>query len=31
VLAAARGMECVEVDLAVLRGEREPDLKLFVA
>jgi endonuclease len=28
-LAAARGIECVEVDLAVLRGEREPDLKLF--
>ena len=31
VLAAARGIECVEVDLAVLRGEREPDLKLFAA
>jgi hypothetical protein len=31
VLAGARGIECVEVDLAVLRGEREPDLKLFVA
>jgi RecB family endonuclease NucS len=29
VLAAARGIECVEVDLAVLRGEREPDLRLF--
>jgi RecB family endonuclease NucS len=31
VLAGARGLECVEVDLAVLRGEREPDLRLFVA
>jgi endonuclease len=31
VLAAARGIECVEVDLAVLRGEREPDLRLFAA
>jgi endonuclease len=31
VLAGARGIQCVEVDLAVLRGEREPDLKLFVA
>ena len=31
VLAAARGIACVEVDLAVLRGEREPDLKLFAA
>jgi endonuclease len=31
VLAAARGIECVEVDLAVLRGEREPELKLFAA
>jgi RecB family endonuclease NucS len=30
-LAASRGIECVEVDLAVLRGEREPDLKLFAA
>jgi RecB family endonuclease NucS len=30
VLAEARGIECVEVDLAVLRGEREPDLTLFV-
>ena len=26
VLAEARGLACVEVDLAVLRGEREPDL-----
>ena len=31
VLAAARGIECVEVDLAVLRGDREPDLRLFAA
>ena len=31
VLAAARGIECVEVDLQVLRGEREPDLRLFAA
>ncbi len=31
VLAEARGIDCVEVDLAVLRGEREPELKLFVA
>jgi RecB family endonuclease NucS len=31
VLAAAREIDCVEVDLAVLRGEREPDLKLFAA
>ena len=28
-LAEGRGIECVEVDLAVLRGEREPDLTLF--
>ena len=31
VLAASRGIACVEVDLAVLRGEREPDLTLFAA
>ncbi len=31
VLAQARGIGCVEVDLAVLRGEREPDLTLFAA
>jgi RecB family endonuclease NucS len=31
VLAQARGLVCVEVDLAVLRGEREPDLTLFAA
>jgi len=28
-LAEARGIACVEVDLAVVRGEREPDLTLF--
>ena len=28
-LAAARGIACVEVDLALLRGEREPELTLF--
>jgi RecB family endonuclease NucS len=31
VLAGARDIACVEVDLAVLRGEREPDLRLFAA
>lgn len=31
VLARTRGIECVEVDLAILRGEREPDLRLFAA
>jgi endonuclease len=31
VLAEARGIGCVEVDLAVLRGERQPDLRLFAA
>jgi endonuclease len=31
VLAQARGIECVEVDLEVLRGEREPELRLFAA
>jgi endonuclease len=30
-LATSRGIDCVEVDLAVLRGEREPELKLFAA
>jgi len=30
-LAEARGIWCVEVDLAVLRGEREPELTLFSA
>src|SRR5215210_5901951 len=31
VLAEARGLACVQVDLAVLRGERDPDLTLFAA
>src|SRR3954469_13501594 len=31
VLAEARGLAWVEVDLAELRGEREPDLTLFLA
>jgi RecB family endonuclease NucS len=31
VLAESRGIDCVEVDLQVLRGEREPDLTLFAA
>jgi len=30
VLAESRGIACVEVDINVLRGEREPDLTLFV-
>ena len=30
-LAVSRGFRAVEVDLAVLRGEREPDLTLFAA
>ena len=30
-LAESRGISCVEVDPAVLRGEREPDLTLFAA
>ena len=29
VLAAARGIACVQVDLEVLRGERQPELTLF--
>jgi len=29
VLAESRGIACVEVELAVLRGEREPELTLF--
>src|SRR3954452_12767949 len=28
-LAESRGIRCVEVDLAVLRGDREPELTLF--
>jgi endonuclease len=31
VLAGARGIDCVVVDAEVLRGEREPELKLFAA
>ena len=31
VLAQGRGIDCVEVDLDVLRGEREPELTLFAA
>jgi RecB family endonuclease NucS len=31
VLAQGRGIGCVEVDLDVLRGEREPELTLFAA
>jgi len=31
VLAISRGIECVEVDPEILRGEREPDLRLFAA
>jgi RecB family endonuclease NucS len=30
-LAESRGLRCVEVDLALLRGEREPELTLFSA
>ena len=30
-LAESRGIQCVEVDLAVLRGLREPELTLFTA
>jgi RecB family endonuclease NucS len=31
VLAQARGVDCVEIDLELLRGEREPELRLFAA
>lgn len=31
VLAASRGIDCVEVDIEVLRGTREPELTLFAA
>jgi RecB family endonuclease NucS len=31
VLAESRSIGCVEVDMGVLRGEREPELKLFAA
>ena len=30
-LAESRGIRCVEVDLSLLRREREPDLTLFAA
>jgi hypothetical protein len=29
VLAGARGIACAEVDVEVLRGNREPELTLF--
>ena len=29
VLAESRGLEWVEVDIEILRGDREPDLTLF--
>ena len=31
VLAESRGIDCVEVDPLMLRGDREPDLTLFAA
>jgi endonuclease len=31
VLAQAQGIDCVEVDVEVLRGNREPELRLFAA
>ncbi|MGC2374729.1 MAG: endonuclease NucS [Solirubrobacteraceae bacterium] len=31
VLAASRSIDCVEIDVEVLRGNREPDLRLFAA
>jgi endonuclease len=31
VLAASRGIDCVEVDIEVIRGDREPELTLFAA
>ena len=31
VLAGARGIDCVEIDPEVLRGERAPELRLFAA
>jgi endonuclease len=31
VLAEARGIRCAEIDLGLVRGEREPDLTLFAA
>jgi hypothetical protein len=29
VLAGSRGIDCVKVDLDVLRGGRKPELRLF--
>lgn len=31
VLAASRNIDCVEIDVEVLRGNREPELRLFAA
>ena len=31
VLAESRGIDCIELDLEILRGAREPDLRLFAA
>jgi endonuclease len=31
VLALSRGIDCVEVDVEVMRGDRQPELKLFAA
>ncbi|HVA19469.1 MAG TPA: endonuclease NucS [Solirubrobacteraceae bacterium] len=31
VLASAHGIDCVEIDVEVLRGNREPELRLFAA
>ncbi len=31
VLAASRGIDCVEIDVEILRGDREPELTLFAA
>jgi RecB family endonuclease NucS len=31
VLAISRGIECVEIDPVIVRGEREPELRLFAA
>jgi hypothetical protein len=31
ILAGAREIDCVEVDLDILRGERQPELRLFAA
>ena len=31
VLAASRGIDCVEIDVELLRGAREPELTLFAA